>query len=54
MVNSTASIYDLLRSTNGYSYFLICGDFNYSGIDWDNLSLLPSSPPIVQAFIDTT
>ena len=31
----------------------ICGDFNYSGIDWDNLSLLPASPPIVQEFIDT-
>jgi len=54
VVNSTASICDLLRSINGYSHLLICGDFNYSGIDWDNLSLLPSSPPIVQAFIDTT
>jgi len=54
MVNSTASICDSLRSINGYSHLLICGDFNYSGIDWDNLSLLPSSPPIVQAFIDTT
>ena len=53
IVNSTASICDLLRSINGYSH-LICGDFNYSGIDWDNLSLLPSSPLIVQDFIDTT
>jgi len=54
IVNSTTSICDLLRSINGYSYLLICGDFNYSGIDWDNLSLLPSSPPIVQDFIDAT
>ena len=53
ITNSTTSICNLLRSINGYSHLLICGDFNYSGIDWDNLSLLPASPPIVQEFIDT-
>jgi len=53
IVHSTTSICDLLRSINGYSHLLICGDFNYSGIDWDNLSLLPSSPFIVKDFIDT-
>ena len=53
ITNSTISMCNLLRSINGYSHLLICGDFNYSGIDWDNLSLLPGSLPIVQEFIDT-
>ena len=53
-MNSTTSICDLLRSINGFSHLLICGDFNYSGIDWGNLSLQPSSAPIIQTFLDTT
>ena len=52
ITNSTISICNLLRSINGYSHLLIC-DFNYSGIDWDNLPLLPASPTIVQEFIET-
>ena len=53
ITNSTISISNLSRSINRYSHLLICGDFNYSSIDWDNLSLLPASPPIVQELIDT-
>ena len=49
IVNNTTSICDLLRSINGFSH-LICGDFNYGGIDWGNLSLQPSSVPIIQTF----
>ena len=53
IIHGTTSMCNLLKSINGYSHLLVCGDFNYSGINWDNLSLLSSSPPIIQLFIDT-
>ena len=32
-MNSITSLRYLLRSINGFSHLLICGDFSYSGID---------------------
>ena len=51
--STTCLICNLLRSVNGFSHLLICGDFNYSGIDWGTVSPKSSGSPIMQTIIDT-
>ena len=52
--NSTKSLCDLLQSVVGHSsHLLICGDFNYSDINWsDPLDPIPNTAHS-QLFIDT-
>jgi len=50
--NSTNSLCQLLRQvTSSSSSYLICGDFNYSNIDWNNMCVTSSSSK-TQSFID--
>ena len=50
---STNSLCQLLsQAVNFTSSYLICGDFNYNSIDWEN-ECLTSSNPSAQVFIDT-
>ena len=51
--SSTNSLCQLLRqAVNSTFSYLICGDFNYSSIDWENICLT-SSNPSARVFIDT-
>ena len=52
IVSSITCLCNLLRSVNGFLHLLICGDFNYSGIDWGILSPKSSGSPITQTYID--
>jgi len=51
--NSTNSLCQLLKqAVKSTSSYLICGDFNYNNIDWENICLT-SNNSTVQSFLDT-
>ena len=51
--NSTNSLCQLLKqAVKSTSSYLICDDFNYNNIDWENICLT-SNNSTVQLFLDT-
>ena len=46
----STTVRQAVKSTSSY---LICGDFNYSNIDWENIYDLTSNNSTVQLFVDT-